>query len=363
MHPRHILIAFLLGLTATSGIPASASDVEDKLDQPVKNYNLTGTLEEAIAALQEQTELSLLIDWEELNAVGVKKTDKVMLKGSSASLANLLDMLLAQVSKSGKPLAWKHIGGSQSILLTSQRFIMTGRATAGADASGQSRDARGDDRPSGIARRGFRYEETPLETVLQDMRRQAQVNMFINWRALETEGIEKDTAITFEAKNISTAQALDLVMQQLNADKGIYSSIYWVVDEGIVTITTGNELSKKMKQKVFDVADLLHVVPDFKAERVNLQAIGGNGNDNDDNDSSGGLFDDDDDDDDGDDDEPSMRELREKQEEKLIQVVKQSIPEELWHPQGKGTITLFQNRLIINQSLLGWKLMEESVSR
>jgi hypothetical protein len=173
--------------------------------------------------------------------------------------------------------------------------------------------------------------------------------------------VDKDTAITFQAKNISIARALDLVTAELNGDKDRLSSIYWVVDRGIVQLSTGTALNQVMRTRVFDVADLLMVVPSFVGPRVSLEAIGQNGG----NDpmagrgGAGGLFKDDDESKDG--DEPTMAELRAQQRETLLNAVKESIGQDMWVPEGQGSIKLINKQLIITQSLLGFKLMEETI--
>ena len=40
------------------------------------------------------------------------------------------------------------------------------------------------------------------------------------------------------------------------------------------------------------------------------------------------------------------------------QAIKDSIGQDMWAPDGKGTISLFGSKLVISQTLLGYKLME-----
>ena len=50
-------------------------------------------------------------------------------------------------------------------------------------------------------------------------------------------------------------------------------------------------------------------------------------------------------------------------QETLITTIKESIGEEMWQPEGKGSIKLLRNNLIITQSLLGFKLMRETIGK
>ena len=44
----------------------------------------------------------------------------------------------------------------------------------------------------------------------------------------------------------------------------------------------------------------------------------------------------------------------------LIKTIKEAIGEDMWTPTGKGSIKMIGNRLVISQTLLGFKLLEES---
>ena len=49
--------------------------------------------------------------------------------------------------------------------------------------------------------------------------------------------------------------------------------------------------------------------------------------------------------------------------EGLIAIIKASIGEDMWQDQGKGSIRIFGNRLIISQTTLGFKLLDKSLRR
>src|SRR5262245_23198462 len=59
-------------------------------------------------------------------------------------------------------------------------------------------------------------------------------NIHVNWRALETAGITKDTLVNLRLRGIALRKVLDLVLSE--AGEGDLLTYY--VDEGVIEITT-----------------------------------------------------------------------------------------------------------------------------
>ena len=57
----------------------------------------------------------------------------------------------------------------------------------------------------------------------------------------------------------------------------------------------------------------------------------------------------------------SYDELKKKQQEAVVESIKATIGKEMWEPDGKGSIKVVGNKLVITQSLLGFKLMEKAL--
>ena len=47
-------------------------------------------------------------------------------------------------------------------------------------------------------------------------------------------------------------------------------------------------------------------------------------------------------------------------EENLINIVKSSIGEDMWQPQGKGAVKIMRNMMIISQTRLGFLMLKKS---
>ncbi|HDY65680.1 MAG TPA: hypothetical protein ENH84_05565 [Phycisphaerae bacterium] len=359
LNPSAAAILFLSVFLVSPGPGAEDIDAEKALQKTPKSFSLTGTLEESIRYLEKLSGVNIRVDWGPIEGTGVKRKTKVLLAGGDTKLIEIIELMLVQVMEKGKPLGW-FIQGNTLHLTTQARVLRRNVAPA---RSGRKYKKPSKTRSSVRSVRELKFDRAELADVIETLRGMSGVNIFVNWRALETEGLNRETPITFRAKNISTAQALNLVMRGLNGDKDKLSSIYWVVDGGVVHISTGAGLNTIMRTRVEDVADLLAVTPNFVGRRIQLSAIGdqrgnsegGSGSD------SGDMFEDEDEDNrSGTSGEQSLPELRARQKEQLIDIVKNSIGRDMWEPAGKGSITLFNKKLVITQSLLGWKLMEMS---
>jgi hypothetical protein len=146
------------------------------------------------------------------------------------------------------------------------------------------------------------------------------------------------------------------------ADK--FGRAYWILDKGVITVATGTAFNTETRTKVIDVADLLFVVPNFEAPRINMASNTGTGNNT--GAFGGGIFNtgaNTGTNGSGDANDTNMAQKRAQARDSLIEMVKNSIGQDMWSPDGKGSITIFNNQLVISQTPLGWKLLEEIVGR
>jgi len=334
--------------------PAKPKSPVDALAQKLKKPVIKGTLQQAIQKCEKLADVRIHVDWTALSAAGVKADAKVLAEAPEATVEQLLDMILRQVAAKGKPLAW-YIDNKVVRITTQGRVLhrrkLPVRATKGPKTS----------RPRGPGQLNF--ENTPLEDVIRFFRKLSGVNFHVNWKALNLVNVSRKTPITLKVKGVRIAKALDLVLDQLSAGRGKYDSVYWVIDEGVVMISTGTALDRRLRTRVYDVGDLLMIVPNFKGPGINFkmnnQTTGGRGQ----QDTGKGLFEDSDRDDDEGREGENAAEQRKRARENLIKIIKDSIGEEMWQPQGKGSVSLMGNKLIISQTLLGFKLLEQTTRR
>jgi hypothetical protein len=306
--------------------------------------------------------LSIRADWRALRSVGVFRSSLVTLKASEITFEKLLDLTLHQVAPRARPLAW-YLSG-KTVYVSTQAGVLLRRGSPFAAAA---RTAPGTAASRAPRRRGvteISFDEMPLKPVLDFFRDVSGVNFHVNWRSLEASGISQKTPVTLKASNISVGRALDLVLDQINVGRDQLGRVYWVVDKGVVEIATGEVLNRKLITRVYDVSDLLVVVPNFVSPNISPST---SGTDTSDDATGGGLFE-------GMDvrgssktgtssGAESMAEKRQKSRDTLIKVVKMSIGEDMWGPTGKGSVKIIRDQLVITQTPLGFRLLEGTLSK
>jgi len=199
------------------------------------------------------------------------------------------------------------------------------------------------------------FNSVPFEDVVSYLRSKTGQNFYVNWGALDKSGITKDQEITLKLKNVSYATILDFIIKDVSGTLDKFEKAYWLVDEGIVTITTGNSLNTETEVKVFDVAHLLHVVANFKGPRISSSSASVPSVE-----ASSDIFEDSGSD--SDEKEKSPAEKREELKQSIINILTYAIGEDMWKEGGgKGFMTFFQKKLVISQTKLGWLLLAQKL--
>ena len=376
MHSRTFIVAATL-VALTAGVilaaepttrPASRLSPRSLLIRQVPGVSLAKQpLMRVLKRYGELSGLTVTAEWAALESVGVTKETPVTLKTRPMRFSKLLDFTLSSIAPRRHPLAWQ-LSGREVIVSTQMRVLLRNRVSLiSLGGRRQAVPARRSTGRGGV--REINFKETPLNMVIEFFRDLSGVNFHVNWRSLEATGISKDTPVTLNVKNVSIAQALDLVLDQLNVARDRYSSLYWVIDDGVVHIATGELLNRETKVRIYDISDLLLVVPNFTGPQIDLQNIGNNTGSNNTSSGSGyggGLFGSDTDNNtgtDSDTEEEGIAEQRQRIRDTLTEIIRLSIGEDMWAPTGKGSIRILRNQLIVSQTPLGFKLMDRAFRR
>ncbi|QDU25424.1 hypothetical protein ETAA8_04920 [Anatilimnocola aggregata] len=96
------------------------------------------------------------------------------------------------------------------------------------------------------------FLDTPLSEVLTFLSDLADVQMFVNQRALENEGLAVDTPVTISLKSVRVDMLLDLVLEQATTGSATY-----VERDGILIISTLANLEGASEVRVYNCRDLL----------------------------------------------------------------------------------------------------------
>ncbi len=118
------------------------------------------------------------------------------------------------------------------------------------------------------------FENNPFNTVVEYLRNVTGVNIFVNWRALEGAGIEMGAPVNLNLANVPAQRAIRLILDQVGGD---LVPLAFTVDEGVVTISTKENIQKSTNIQTYDIRDLLVQVPNFTdAPDFDLVNITGN---------------------------------------------------------------------------------------
>jgi uncharacterized membrane protein YgcG len=120
-----------------------------------------------------------------------------------------------------------------------------------------------------------KFDGVGLGDAIDFLRDVSGANIVVNWRALEGDGVSKDTTINVKLRAISLRRALSLVL----GEAGGTGKIGYTVDENVIEITTQELIDSIMYTRVYPVDDLIMDIPDFTdAPDFSLQATATNAN-------------------------------------------------------------------------------------
>ena len=111
-----------------------------------------------------------------------------------------------------------------------------------------------------LLRRGIaklEFTDIELKDVVQFLRDVTGTNIQVKWAALGLAGIDKSTAVNVHIKGVTLAKALHVVLDDVG---GGSTQLSYVVEDGVVTISTREDLSSRTITLVYDVRDLAPLV-------------------------------------------------------------------------------------------------------
>ena len=176
---------------------------------------------------------------------------------------------------------------------------------------------------------------------IEFLRDVAGVNIHVNWKALEGEGVTADTPINLRLRSVTLRKVMNLLLSEASGG----DNLTWHVDQGVVEITTRELADKKMYTKVYPIHDLIMDVPDFIGPNMSLQSAsdqaqqGGGGG------GSGGLFGQSGDSSRDDEEQTPNRDERGQQ---LVDLIMETVRPDIWAANGgTASIRYFNGSLIV----------------
>jgi len=122
------------------------------------------------------------------------------------------------------------------------------------------------------------FDGSSFTDVIDFLRDVSGANIFVNWKSLEAAGIDRNAPISTNLRNVKFSKALGVILDSVG---GGTIKVGYTIDDGVISISTGDDLSKSTVTKVYDIRDMILNVPDFTdAPDFSLNSTSNNQNQN-----------------------------------------------------------------------------------
>lgn len=140
-------------------------------------------------------------------------------------------------------------------------FVPAAPPTPGSGSAGAPRGEVNMDRAMQMRVPAVEFSGVPIDDIFSFMRDVANLNLYVNWPALEAVGIDRSTPIQLKLRNIRMGKVLDLALNQASAG-GV--PLTWYVSDNIVYITTKQIADQDMVTRIYPIQDLLLQIPNYR---------------------------------------------------------------------------------------------------
>ncbi|HEV8607164.1 MAG TPA: M56 family metallopeptidase [Tepidisphaeraceae bacterium] len=106
-----------------------------------------------------------------------------------------------------------------------------------------------------------RFDKVAFSDAVDFLRDVTSANIFVNWKALEAAGIEKNAPVSARMRDIKFSKALTTLVNDVG---GGAVKLGFEIDDGVIIISTAEELNKNTEVHVYDIRDLLALTNDAK---------------------------------------------------------------------------------------------------
>ena len=192
------------------------------------------------------------------------------------------------------------------------------------------------------------WDQYSFGEVIQWVEQQGPVDVIVRWPALEWLDVDEDSLVTLRLRHTTVGMVLAEALEQLSESEPIlYRGI-----GSVIKISTREDFNRQLYVRVYDVRDLLAIVPNFKdGPTIDLtqQGQGGGRGGSDD----GSPFDPGNN---GDGEDQDAEQLKKERMAQLIELIKTTIEPESWYREGRegggqGTIAAFNERIVVCNSI------------
>ncbi len=97
-----------------------------------------------------------------------------------------------------------------------------------------------------------------LADAFERIGRDSGLNVFVNWPGLQQYGVTREQEVSLpRLTNVTWRKVVELLLMQVNAGLGGAAQVDWMLDGGLLTIATRDDMNTYMTTRVYDAGDLL----------------------------------------------------------------------------------------------------------
>jgi general secretion pathway protein D len=188
------------------------------------------------------------------------------------------------------------------------------------------------------------FTDTPLSSVVTFLNAVTQLNFDVDWEKLSEAGIDRETQVSLNLSNVPVRIVLERVLEKVSGNGG--AGAWYAINDGVVKISSREDINKRKSLQIYDIRDLLIEVPDYaNAPEFDLQSVlqstgqqGGGGGQSPFRDNG--------------EQEPGNRRTLEERTDELINIITTNVDEQGWQENGGdvGFIQQLQGSLIITNT-------------
>ena len=109
-------------------------------------------------------------------------------------------------------------------------------------------------------------KDVAFADIIQYLRDATGAGIHVKWNVLSTAGVHKNTPVSLNLPDRTLHQVLRLLLEDL----GDVEPLSFTVGDGVITISTTDDLKTRTIVRVYDIQDLIIRVPDFVGPRVDV---------------------------------------------------------------------------------------------
>jgi hypothetical protein len=106
----------------------------------------------------------------------------------------------------------------------------------------------------------LKFDAAAFSDVMESLRDQTHLNLLVDWRALESAGIDRNTPVTTRVRNVKFSKALRIILDHVGGDT---VKLGYAIDGNVLNVSTADALAKDTVTRVYDIRDLIIEIPNF----------------------------------------------------------------------------------------------------